>query len=188
VRNASGSAKARVSLWVAICGSVLLLPAWSTASSSSGPPRCSATDTRRNNVLRTHSYVRFCGPARAVVYLKGKTYRIRGGFCFPRRSTRLKKPRQRLDGIAIGFFSKSGQPGRAVTFGGGDWGATHAMAITIDDSAIVVPGTRVPASGIVVVGKKLDGGWFSLYGRKLRPTGPLEIGSWTCRDHTAGTP
>jgi hypothetical protein len=186
VRTALDSPKVRVPLWVAICSVALLLPAWSAASPQSGPARCSATDTRRNNVVRTDSYLRWCGPARAVVYLNGKTYRIRGGSCLPRQSTRLKKPRQRLDGIAIGFMPrKEGMPpGRTVSFGGGGWPATpstHAQAITIDDSEIQVPGAAVAASGIAVVGKKLNGGWFSLYGRdNSGPTGPLVSGSWTC--------
>jgi hypothetical protein len=181
VRNASVSPKVRVSLWVAICGFVLLLPAWSTASPPPGPPRCSAADTRHNAILRANGYQRFCGPARAVVYLNGKTYRVQGGFCLPRQST-LEKARRRFGGISIGFFpAKAGlPPGRGVDF----WWlppSTRAQATTIDDSEIEVPGTAVAASGIVVVGKKLKGGWFSLYGRDgSGPTGPLVSGSWTC--------
>jgi hypothetical protein len=59
------------------------------------------------------------------------------------------------------------------------------QAITITDSAFQFPGTTdvgdVGASGIVVIGKRLNGGWFSLYARRLdtRPTGPLVSGSWS---------
>jgi hypothetical protein len=86
-----------------------------------------------------------------------------------------------LGGIAIGYsVAEAGvPPGRAVLF----WwrpASTHAQAITIDDSEIEVPGTEVAASG-TVVGKRLNGGWFSLYGRDASgPTGPLVSGSWTC--------
>jgi hypothetical protein len=87
-----------------------------------------------------------------------------------------------LGGVAIGFVAQEAKspPGRAVTF----WWeppSTHAQAVTIDDSEIEIPGTRVAASGTVVVGKRLNGGWFSLYGRDASgPTGPLVSGSWTC--------
>jgi hypothetical protein len=183
VRKPSGSLKPRVWLWIAICSSVLLLPAWSTASTSPGPPRCTARDTRHNNIARANGYQRYCGPARAIVYLNGKTYRIRGGFCVPKRPGYPTSPRRRLGGVAIGFFTRFEEAGLGVTF----WWerpSTHAEAITIDDSEIDVPGTKVAGSGTVVVGKRLNGGWFALYGRDASgPTGPLVSGSWTCRDH-----
>jgi hypothetical protein len=114
--------------------------------------------------------------------LKGKTYRIRGGRCYPLRSNRVTTPRRRLSGFSIGLFTNLPAPpvGRGVDL---YWRppATRGRAITIDDSAIEVAGMGVAASGTVVVGKRLNGGWFSLYGRDASgPTGPLVSGSWSC--------
>jgi hypothetical protein len=168
---------------------LLVLTGWTSGSASPAPPRCSAADTRRNALLHVDDpangqplYLRYCGPARAVVYLKGKSYRIQGGYCIPpKRSTGTKKPRRRLDGIAIGLITNApALPGRGVAF---FWEPPVARGgpISIDDSEIEVAGTRVAASGTVVVRERLTGGWFSLYGRDgSGPTGPLVSGSWTC--------
>jgi hypothetical protein len=70
---------------------------------------------------------------------------------------------------------------RYVARGAAGFQPTGGQAITVDDSAIEVPGTRLCASGIVVIGKRLNGGWFSLYGRlDTGPTGPLVSGTWSC--------
>jgi hypothetical protein len=171
-------------------------PSGASRAAAPAPPVCSAEDTRRNAVLDSPPYMRYCGPARAVVYVTWirppndvitKTYRIRGGWCYPRRPTHRKTPRKRLVGVAVGLFVRSPQPpGLALTVD-----TLHAeppvfsprggQAITVDDSAIEVPGTRLGASGIVVIGKRLNGGWFSLYGRlDTGPTGPLVSGTWSC--------
>jgi hypothetical protein len=126
-------------------------------------------------------FMRACGPARAIVYLRGKTYRIRGGFCYPRRSTSLRTPRRRLGGVFIGLITNPpAPPGRGLDF---HWQrpVSRGGAITVDDSEIELGGIRVAASGIAVVGRELSGGWFSLYGRDSSgPKGPLVSGSWSC--------
>jgi hypothetical protein len=166
-----------------------------TGAAAPAPPICSAEDTRRKALLRTPGYFRFCGPARAVVYVTRigpgfravtETYRIRGGWCWPRRSEHQKTPRRRFGGVSIGLIANPPEPpGRAVDFRfygkRGETPVTHGRAVTIDDSEIEVPGTRVAGSGVVVVGKKLNGGWFSLSGRDASgPTGQLVSGSWSC--------
>jgi hypothetical protein len=53
--------------------------------------------------------------------------------------------------------------------------------VQIDDSEIEVAGTRVGASGTVLVGERLKGGSFFLYGRTASgPTGITLAGTWTC--------
>ena len=173
----------RLAAVLVIGGGVLLLATgWTKAASPTTPPTCSVADTQRNASLVVNDpttgqplYFRFCGPARAVVYVSGKTYRIRGGHCLPLRSRRSRTQRHLLKGIAIGLLTNEpAAPGRGISLG--RWTVTRPGPVTIDDSEIQVPGGRVAASGIVVVGKKLNGGWFSLYGRD----GPLVSGSWTC--------
>jgi hypothetical protein len=161
---------------------VFLVTAWTGGSALPAPPSCSAADTRHNALLVETPYLRFCGPARAVVYLNGTTYRIRGGYCVPRRAVRARTPRKRFGGIAIGLVADPPAPPGL----GADFRlrppVTHGQPITIGDSEIEVPGTRVAASGTVVVDNDLNGGWFSLYGRDASgPTGPLVSGSWKCQ-------
>ena len=149
------------------------------------PPTCSAVDTRRHAMLTvkdpsTHEwlYIRYCGRARAVVQFEGKSYPIRGGSCF--RGYRAHGERT-LQGVAIGLLANPpARPGRTVNF----WwvpAAIRAGPIAIDDSEIEVPGNRIAASGIVVVGPRLAGGRFTLDGRTAAgPTGKHVTGSWTC--------
>jgi hypothetical protein len=157
---------------------VLLLTAWTTKAASPTPPRCSASDTRRNATHFEAPYSRFCGPARGVVYLNGETYTIRGGHCYPRQAPRKK--RRRLTDITIGLF---GDP--PATPGRGIWLPhllmTHPGLAHIDDSEIEVPGMRVGGSGTVIVRNGLKDGSFFLYGRDASgPTGVIVTGTWTC--------
>jgi hypothetical protein len=149
------------------------------------PPTCSAADTRRHAILTvkdpsTHEplYIRYCGRARAVVQFEGKSYPIKGGFCL--RGYRAHGERT-LQGVAIGLLANPpARPGRDVSF----WwlpAAIRAGPIAIDDSEIEVPGNRIAASGIVIVGPRLAGGRFTLDGRTAAgPTGKHVTGSWTC--------
>jgi hypothetical protein len=161
-----------------MCMGVLLLTAWTTKAVSPMPPRCSASDTRRNATHFEAPYSRFCGPARGVVYLNGETYTIRGGHCYPRQAPRKK--RRLLTDVTIGLISDApAAPGRGI------WiphlQVTRPGPVQIDDSEIEVADTRVGASGTVLVGERLKGGSFFLYGRTASgPTGIALAGTWTC--------
>jgi hypothetical protein len=168
----------RVPGLLATCVSVLLLTAWTTKAASSTPPRCTVGDTRRNATHFEAPYSRFCGPARGVVYLDGKTYTIRGGHCNPRQSPRKK--RRLLTDITIGLIAdEPAAPGRGI------WlphlQATRPGPVQIDDSEIEMADTRVAASGTVLIGTGLKSGSFFLYGRDASgPTGVTLVGTWTC--------
>jgi hypothetical protein len=125
-------------------------------------------------------YERFCGPARAVVYLNGRTYRIQGGHCFPVRSPRTRMKRRLLTDITIGLFSEPpAAPGRGIWLP--HFAATQPGPVQIDDSAIDLAGMRLAASGTVLVGEGLKGGSFFLYDRTASgPTGITLTGTWTC--------
>ena len=168
----------RVAGLLAIGVSALLLMAWTTKAASPTPPRCTAADARRNATHFESPYTRFCGPARGVVYLIGKSYTVRGGHCTPLQSPRKK--RHLLTGITIGLIADApAAPGRGI------WllhlQVTRPGPVQIDDSEIEVPGTRVAASGTVLVGTALKSGSFFLYGRDASgPTGVTLAGTWTC--------
>ncbi len=124
-------------------------------------------------------YIRFCGPARALVRVNGRAYRVQGGRCY--RGPGTQASTRTLTGIGIGLVvNEPARPGLGVTF---FWvpPSTHAGLVKIDDSEIEVPGRRVAASGSVIVAKSLNGGSFRLYGRTASgPTGDRVTGTWTC--------
>ena len=169
---------------------VLLLatgPAWTTSPAALTPPRCSPTDTKHQKTLTKPEprngqlpiYFRFCGPARALMRVNGRAYRVQGGSCY--RGLRTQASTRRLMGIGIGLIAnKPARPGFGITF---FWvpPSTHAALVAIDDSEIEVPGRRVPASGSVTVAKSLNSGSFRLYGRtESGLTGDRVTGTWTC--------
>lgn len=96
--------------------------------------------------------LRYCSPARAVVYLNGKAYTIRGGHCYQRRGA--------SEGVlAIGLITnRPAAPGQGILL---TW-PTRPGPVRIDDSEVEVPGMRVAASGTVLVRKGLKGGTFAL--------------------------
>ena len=168
----------RLPALLVIGASVLLLTAWTTQAASPGRPGCSVKDTRRNTTLVVKGgfhdaplYLRYCGPARAVVHLNGKAYTIRGGWCRRRREGSGGE-------VAIGLIANQpAAPGQGVAL---VWPNPMGPA-RIDDAEIEVPGIRVAASGTATVGKGLKGGRFTLYGPdQSGPTGMSLTGSWTC--------
>ena len=67
---------------------VLALGAWAAEAAAPMPPQCSAADTQRRAILFSGAYStggsgysRNCGPGRAVVQLRGKSFTIQGGRC-----------------------------------------------------------------------------------------------------------
>jgi hypothetical protein len=175
-------------VFMVVC--VLVVPASSVGRPSLAPPPCSALDTKEQKNVYAPSrgnpvYIRHCGPARALVRLNGRAYRIRGGHCRRQALGRHTQRSNRLfGGIEIGFIANEpARPGLGIDFW---WDPPSTMPgrVTIDDSEIEIPGKRVAASGTVIVGRKLsvgDVGWFSLYGRTADgPTGDRVTGSWAC--------
>ena len=172
--------------WFAVVGVVVVLGAtgWASGAGSSGrssttPLKCSPADTRAQRVLRNGVSTRYCGRARAVVYVNGETYRISGGLCYPRQ--RRGARRHRFEGVAVGLYAAP-PAGLSFTTGGlTPGGVTRPGPIWIPDTETEVAGKLIVASGVLVLNGKLNGGWFSLYGRDASgPTGPLVSGSWTC--------
>jgi hypothetical protein len=179
---------------VLVVAAVLVVPALATQSSGEtrralpAPPHCSAANTRHNAILRvnnptTHEplYIRYCGPARAVVSVNGTTYTIRGGLCWPLRSTRLRTPRRLLGAVDIGMFANPpATPARHVDFWWDPPTATVAhRAFTMAEYDINVPGgpfATFGGPGTGVVGKRLNGGTFKIE----NSTGEQITGSWTC--------
>jgi hypothetical protein len=179
---------------ILVIAAVLVVPALATQSSGEtrralpAPPHCSAANTRHNAILlvnnpTTHEplYRRYCGPARAVVSVNGTTYTIRGGLCWPLRSTRLSTPRRRLGAVSIGMFANPpATPVRHVDFWWDPPTATVAhRAFTMAEYDIYVPGRHFATfggPGAGVVGKRLDGGTFKIE----NSTGEEVTGSWTC--------
>lgn len=177
-----------------VVAAVFVVPALATESSGDtrralpAPPRCSAANTRHNAILRvdnptTHEplYVRYCGPARAVVSVNGRTYTVRGGLCFPLRSARLRTPRQRLEAVAIGMIANPPATRvREVNFWWAPPTTTVAhRAFMMAEYDIHIPGRdyyTVNGPGTGVVGKRLNGGTFKIEDS----TGEEITGSWTC--------
>jgi hypothetical protein len=166
--------------FLAIGASVLPLTAWTSHAGSPAQPKCSAADTRRTATLLVNGgahhaplYLRFCGPARGVIDLNGKSFAIRGGWCHHGRSSFSAELV-----IAIGLIAnRPAAPGRGISLRL----PRRPGRTTIDDSEFEVPGMRVAASGIVVLAPGLRGGTFSLYGRTASgPTGVRLSGSWAC--------
>lgn len=163
---------------------LLLLAGWTTETARLTPPRCSPADTRDRATLTTHRpgqgwYTRFCGPASAVFRLSGRIYRIRGGHCWPVQ--RLPTVRVSLSSVDIGLLSSGrAPPGRGIDF---HWQppSTQPGVVRIDESVVQVAGRRIGASGTAIVGQRLNGGTFRLFGRNASgPTGVVVTGSWTC--------
>ncbi len=65
-----------------LCALVLLAAGWTHAANPApAPPQCTFNDHWGHKTLSTKLYTRFCGPAEAVVYVRGAPVHIRGGFC-----------------------------------------------------------------------------------------------------------
>jgi hypothetical protein len=172
----------RVPACLAIGASLLLLTGWTTKAVSTPRPTCSAADTRahKTRVVGRGAHhapldLRYCGPARGVIDLDGRSYAIRGGWCRHVRNG----PGENENSVAIGLIANPpAAPGRGISLRL----PLRAGRIRIDDSEFEVPGRRVAASGIVTVGTRLTSGTFNVYGRTAAgPTGIKLIGSWTCR-------
>lgn len=131
------------------------------------PPRCSAADYGRHAILHIPTpglpgghplYVRYCGPAHAVVRLHGKALSIRGGSC---------GDTQGYESIGIGLHAFAPAPtARSLGFA-----SSTAPAVSIQ-----LPGVRYATAKALTNGKPIRTGTF--VGR-LHDGTPFS-GSWTC--------
>jgi hypothetical protein len=169
-----------------LSSSVLLIAALTTAAASQPPPRCSDAATRGNAVMSVgrgyHDaplYLRFCGPARAVVSMNGRSYSFRGGHCLRAGTPGATAGGLQEEGFVIGLITNTpAAPGRGISI---QWQRRATRRVHFDDSEVEVAGTRVAASGTVTVRSGRQGGTFTLHGRNASgPTGVSLSGTWTC--------
>jgi hypothetical protein len=145
------------------------------ARSVSIPPKCSTADTEQRAALRTGAVTRFCGPASAVVRVRGKSFTIRGGHCgksgryrwlwFGLINGRPTATRNRVlgaKGLSL-VLSPGDRPGR----------------VKVIDGIFQVTGRNLGAFGSATVAKGLKGGTFAVVGSR-RPVPEHFTGSWNC--------
>jgi hypothetical protein len=132
------------------------------------PPHCTATDNGKQAILHIPTpglpgghplYVRFCGPAQAVVRLGGSSYRIRGGSCTDTTG---------YEAIRIGLHAFAHAPVRASFLA---FVSSAAPAVFIQ-----LPGIRYATGQATTSGTPIRSGRFSGH---LRNGTPFD-GSWTC--------
>jgi hypothetical protein len=140
------------------------------------PPRCA----QAARFMHEHPAADVtCG--HATVVARGKTNTI-DGLCFrPYSSTGV--PVETLRFLSFGATTERAWPhkGLSLVLKPGDR-AGHVRVI--DGQLDLVPGIRVPLSGIAFVDRGLQRGTFRVYGRDgpdgTSPTGAWFTGSWTC--------
>jgi hypothetical protein len=147
------------------------LGAWPAAAAAPAPPKCSAADTQRG-VANKRGYVRFCGAARAVVRVKGKTFTFKEGRC---SSTRA--------GFGVMVMGQSLKATRGRGFEVVLEQVRHSGRTAIIDSAFQLPGvdaTQSPTSaGTAIIAKNLKSATFSVGGKSI-------AGSWSCAKLSPG--
>jgi hypothetical protein len=163
----------------------LLLVAWADGRSEASPPRCSPADSRKGVTLPSGKgvhdaplYLRSCGPARAVVRLNGKTYVIRGGWCWREWVVSGDRTRRAFRGVNVGLLAnRPAPPARGISFWW-DKRVTRPGRVMVAESAIELPGVRLSGDGPVTIAKGLNSGTFRFVDR----TSPASLsGSFSCR-------
>lgn len=178
-----------------LCALAVLTTGW-TRAANPAPPLCTFNDHWGHKTLSVRKpgkpagklYIRFCGPAEAVVYVRGAPVRIRGGFC--RRDEGLASisvgllafpPAAPRNGVAFRFYPPTIRPG---TFSVEDGPAEPFVPAQIQAGGIRV-GTlaRGPTgegvqiqSGTLTVRKSMRSGTFAIF----TSNGRRVTGSWTC--------
>jgi hypothetical protein len=157
------------SVRVAIVTTILIalaVGAWAANAAAPLPPQCSAADIQSRATLQTPGYVRYCGPAQAVLWVGGKRFAFKVGRCSPTR-------------MYFGFLSNRGtSPSRGVILILGrrmSPGRNHIM-----DWAAALPGVnldRIPGIGTAIVSKSLERATFSL---DVEGSTNKVRGSWSC--------
>jgi hypothetical protein len=182
-----GVVRALTFLAILLC--LALLTGWTARAATPVPPKCSSADTKNKRVVRSGLYVRFCGPARARIQVRGETYVIRGGFCGG--LVRISGTNTVLRWIGIGLAAYGPVPAGAPE--------PRAFEIVLESPAPMRPGPvqiidnsihlpeisgMVFGTGTAVLTKKLRGGTFWITARDVDPKGAQTLvmtGSWTCR-------
>jgi hypothetical protein len=156
----------------ALVSSVLLVTAASAGARSPAaqlpaPPQCSSADNSKHAWLHVPTpglpgghplYVRFCGPARAVVRVRGKTFDIRGGSCDDTSG---------YETIGIGLHAFA----RAPTASYVAYASSTAPAVFVQ-----LPGIRSAMGQALTTGNPIRSGTFLGHFRDGTPFS----GSWTC--------
>ena len=166
-----------------LCTLALLTAAWTNAGNTT-PPLCTFSDHLRHKTLSVWQpgkpslplYHRFCGPAEAIVYVRGTPFRIKGGSCSHSGG---------LTGVEIGLLSYPPvAPRRAVLIGVRPPAArpgTFKLEDRPDGGYVIAQiqagGNRAQIqSGTVTVRKQLRSGTFAVF----TANGRRVTGSWTC--------
>ena len=152
--------------------SIVVLTGWTARDTVVVPRHCTAVDTRQRAVLITgnqpggHAYTRICGPARAVVRVRGTSYAIQGGSC-----AQVSDPRR---WIYFGLIQSGGLPGArglSLVLEPGN----RPGRVKIIDSIVQVEGLDLAPRGTAVLSDDLKSGTFV-----GKWAGTRVSGSWNC--------
>jgi hypothetical protein len=132
------------------------------------PPKCTAADTRLQRAVVRRDLTRFCGPASAVVWSKGRWRVIDGGSC----------TNDRLE-LHFGVLGPKSSPHMGLSLvldPPMDRGWTEVPGAELE----LVPGTRESLTGTAVQTRP-TGGIFRLWRPyPTRSGGRTFIGAWSC--------
>lgn len=171
----------RVLAFTAALVSVLPLAGWTAGGDVSAPRNCTAAETRQRAVLTTEdptdgsgapAYFRYCGPAHAVVRVRGISYAIGGGFC----GHRYSQTRWLYFGLTVNG-ARPGARGLSLVLRP----ANKDGRVNIIDSIVQVGGLDLAPRGIAVQSNGLRVGTFSGVWKGTHVTG-----SWVCETGSFG--
>ncbi len=173
----------RVAIVTTSVAGLLMLAGWAAGASSPLPPKCSPADAQGPEAQAYSEtryggfYLRFCGSGRAVVGVGGKSFTIKGGYCYSGR-------RVGFGVLGIGI----GRTPAARAF----WGTSRGRGVSlvmeyanrpgrndIIGGDIQLPGVSYAETltGTAIVAKGLKSATFSI----RTPGHPARItGRWTC--------
>ena len=159
---------------VVVALSIPALAAWASSGDVAVPRKCTLADTRERAILQTAidptsggpAYMRFCGPAHAVVRVRGVSYAINGGSC----GHAYSQTRWVYFGL-ITNGANAGAKGLSRVL----HPANKDGRADIVDSIVQVAGLNLAPRGIAVQSNQLKAGTFSGIwdGTHVR-------GSWRC--------
>jgi len=165
----------RVLAVTALVSSVLVLAGWTAQRDVTAPRDCTAVETRQRAVLTTEdptdasgapAYFRYCGPAHAVVRVRGISYAISGGFC----GHRYSQTRWLFFGLTVNG-NRPGAKGLSLVL----QPANKDGRANIGDSIVQVGGLDLAPRGTAVQRNGLRAGTFSGVWK-----GTHVSGSWVC--------